>query len=156
MAEKTLKESLDKIEHLHRAYLDIRENTPDIKRDGAECKAYHAWYDEAYVFFSAVDELQGLKDFKTFTEAMKDGNCFVLAHVYDSISASYKVLMKRAAEFDAQKKSTMEQTQTKNWPFETNDNHRRVFVSYSWDDDSHKEWVFRLCQDLRDKGVEPS
>ena len=40
------------------------------------------------------------------------------------------------------------------WPFETNDGHRRVFLSYSWDSDIHKEWVFKLCQDLRAKGVD--
>lgn len=40
------------------------------------------------------------------------------------------------------------------WPFETNDNHRRVFISYSWDNDAHLKWVLGLCQDLRDKGVD--
>lgn len=48
----------------------------------------------------------------------------------------------------------MTQQQVGSWPFETNDNHRRVFISYSWDGDMHRDWVFQLCQDLRDKGVD--
>ena len=30
----------------------------------------------------------------------------------------------------------------------------RAFVSYSWDDDQHKEWVAKLATDLREDGVE--
>ena len=30
----------------------------------------------------------------------------------------------------------------------------KTFVSYSWDDDSHKEWVAQLATDLRNDGVE--
>lgn len=63
-----------------------------MKRDGEECKAYHAWYDAAHVFFSSIAGLNGTDDFKTFASAQKDGNCFVLEHVYDSISASYKIV----------------------------------------------------------------
>ena len=146
--------NIAEIERLHKVYLDLRENTPWQKRDGEECKTYHAWYDAAYVFFSSIDGLKGTDDFKTFDNAEKDGNCFVLEHVYHSISASYKVLMKQAKEMESQGKNTGGQTQTNTWPFETNDNHRRAFVSYSWDNDTHKDWVFQLCQDLRDKGVD--
>ena len=142
------------IERLHMSYLDLRENTPWQKRDGEECKAYHAWYDAAYVFFSSIDGLKGTDDFKTFANAEKDGNCFVLEHVYHSISASYKVLMNQVKEMETQGMNVGGQTQTSTWPFETNDNHRRVFVSYSWDNDIHKDWVFQLCQDLRDRGVD--
>lgn len=146
--------NIAEIERLHKVYLDLRENTPWQKRDGEECKAYHAWYDAAYVFFSSFDSLKGTEDFKTFTNAEKDGNCFVLEHVYHSISASYKVLMKQAKEMESQGKKPESQNQVNTWPFETNDSHRRVFVSYSWDNDTHKDWVFQLCQDLRDKGVD--
>lgn len=146
--------NIAEIERLHKSYLDLRENTPWQKRDGEECKAYHAWYDAAYVFFSSIDGLKGTDDFKIFANAQKDGNCFVLEHIYDNISASYKVLMKLAKEMGQQGSQPERQNMANTWPFETNDNHRRVFVSYSWDNDTHKEWVFQLCQDLRDKGVD--
>lgn len=146
--------NIAEIECLHKCYLDLRENTPWQKRDGEECKAYHAWYDAAYVFFSSIDGLKGTDDFKTFANAQKDGNCFVLEHIYDSISASYKVLMKLAKEMELKDSQPERQNMAITWPFETNDNHRRVFVSYSWDNDAHKDWVFQLCQDLRDKGVD--
>lgn len=155
MAELSIRvKTLEDIEHLHQQYLDLRENTPEMKRDGEECNLYHAWYDAAYVFFSTIDGLKGTDDFKTFAGANKDGNCFVLEHVYHSISASYKVLMKQAKEMVKQDINTAVQGNNSTWPFETNDNHRRVFVSYSWDNDTHKDWVFQLCQDLRDKGVD--
>lgn len=85
--------NIAEIERLHNVYLDLRENTPWQNKDGEECKAYHAWYDAAYVFFSSIDGLKGTVDFNTFTNAEKDGNCFVLEHIYDSISASYKVFI---------------------------------------------------------------
>ena len=87
------------IERLHKSYLDLRENTPWQKRDGEECKAYHDWYDAAYVFFGSIDGLKGSDDFKAFTNAEKDGNCFVLEHIYHSISASYKLLMNQAKRY---------------------------------------------------------
>lgn len=146
--------NIAEIERLHKSYLNLRENTPQMKRNGAECKAYHDWYDAAYVFFSSFDGLKGLDDFKKFVNAKKDGNCFVLEHIYDSISASYKVLTNRVKEMNKQVSNTEMQNQTNTWPFETNDNHRRVFISYSWDSDAHMDWVFQLCQDLRDKGVD--
>lgn len=146
--------NIAEIERLHKVYLDLRDNTPWQKRDGEESKAYHAWYDAAYVFFISIDGLKGTDDFNTFTNAEKDGNCFVLEHVYHSISASYKVLIKLAKEMESQGKKSESQNQVNTWPFETNDNHRRVFVSYSWDNDTHKDWVFQLCQDLRDRGVD--
>lgn len=154
MAEQSLRGRVAEVESLHQHYLDLRENTPQMKRDGAECKAYHAWYDAAYVFFSSIDGLKGTDDFKTFANAQKEGNCFVLENIYHSISASYKVLIKQASELNSPKTMEQEKPQTSTWPFETNDDHRRVFVSYSWDNDTHKDWVFKLCQDLRDKGVD--
>lgn len=30
----------------------------------------------------------------------------------------------------------------------------KVFISYSWDDEAHKEWVLKLSADLRAKGIE--
>lgn len=30
----------------------------------------------------------------------------------------------------------------------------KVFISYSWDDEEHKEWVLKLSADLRSKGIE--
>lgn len=155
MAEQSLKDRIAEIERLHQQYIDLREYTPEGKRDGEECKAYHKWYDAAYVFFSSLRELKDLDDFNTFVRAKKDGNCFVLEHIYDSISASYKVLMKQAQELETHNTGgaiTTQQVDT--WPFETNDNHRRVFISYSWDSDTHMKWVLKFCQDLRDKGVD--
>ena len=155
MAEQSLKNRIAEIEHLHQQYVDLRENTPEGKRNGDECKAYHKWYDAAYVFFSSIRELKGLDDFNTFVSAEKDGNCFVLEHIYDSISAPYKVLINQAQELETQNMgSTIPPQQTDTWPFETNDNHRRVFISYSWDSDTHMKWVLQFCQDLRDKGVD--
>ncbi len=55
--------NIAEIERLHKSYLDLRENTPDMKRNGEECKAYHAWYDAAYVFFSSIDGLNGKDDY---------------------------------------------------------------------------------------------
>ena len=154
MVEQGLKDRIEGIESLHQQYVELREHTPYMKRDGAECKAYHAWYDAAYVFFKSIKVLHDLDDYKTFTTAEKDGNCFVLEHVYNSISPSYKVLMKQVEEMEKAVEGSMTQQQVGTWPFETNDNHRRVFISYSWDGDTHRGWVFQLCQDLRDKGVD--
>jgi len=39
--------------------------------------------------------LQNDPDFKIFVNAEKEGNCFVLEHIYDAISPSYKVLMQQ-------------------------------------------------------------
>lgn len=154
MAEQSLKDKIEEIENLNQRYLDLRENTPYIKRNGEECKAYHEWYDAAYVFFSSIERLHGLKDFETFVSVEKDGNCFVLERIYNSISASYKVLIKQSKEMESPNKNIEKPILPNTWPFETNDNHRRVFISYSWDNDTHKDWVFQLCQDLRDKGVD--
>lgn len=83
----------EQIEELHHKYLSLRENTPTMKRNGEECRAYHEWYDNAYVYFKSFEYLQSDPDFQIFVNADKEGNCFVLAHIYDSISPSYKVLM---------------------------------------------------------------
>ncbi len=40
------------------------------------------------------------------------------------------------------------------WPFTTNDNHKRFFLSYSHDDEEHQRWVFRFCDDLRKLGID--
>ena len=71
-----------------------------MKRDGEECKAYHNWYDKAYVFFKSVGSLQNDPDLQLFVNAEKEGNCFVLAHIYDTISPSYKVLMQKTKDIN--------------------------------------------------------
>ena len=83
----------EQIDHLHQQYLYLKENTPQSNRDGEECRAYHKWYDSAYVYFKSFPFLQKDDDFRVFVNAEKDGNCFTLEHIYNSISASYKVLM---------------------------------------------------------------
>jgi len=95
IAQKTIinMNKREQIEGLHQRYLSLKENTPWQQRDGEECKAYHNWYDSAYVYFKSFGYLQDDPDFQTFVNAEKEGNCFVLAHIYDSISPSYKVLM---------------------------------------------------------------
>ncbi len=145
---------IGEIEKLHQAYLDLRENTPEFQRDGEECKAFRAWYETAYVFFNSFEALLKSKDYDRFMDARKTGNCFVLENVYNAISASYKVLMKKAAEIESITTSEQTLDQSPTWPFETNDEHRRVFISYSWDNDTHRAWVLQLCQDLRTKGVD--
>lgn len=109
----------ERIEFLHKKYLSLRENTPWEKRDGEECKAYHEWYDSAYVYFKSLDYLQNDPDFKILVNAEKEGNCFVLEHIYDSISPSYKVLM--------QKVEKMQKTDNG----ETIAKKPRVFISHS-------------------------
>ena len=103
------KDRIERIEQMRQAYLDLKANTPYMRRDGAECEAYHAWYEAAYVLFSSIREFQDLKDFKTFADAEKDGNCFVLEHIYDSICPSYKVLMSRIKRMD------MTETSNSSW-----------------------------------------
>lgn len=90
----------EQIEALHQRYISLRENTPEMKRDGEERRAYHAWYDKAYVYFKSFEKLHGDSDFQTFVNAEKDGNCFVLAHIYDSISPSFKVLWAKTARMN--------------------------------------------------------
>ena len=131
----------ERIEELHQKYLSLRENTPEMKRNGAECKAYHEWYDNAYVYFKSFDYLQDNADFKVFVNAEKDGNCFVLAHVYDTISPSYKVLMK----FTGNLKETNTDTLTMK-PY-------KVFISHSSKD---KEFVEALVEMLESIGFDPS
>lgn len=65
----------EQIEDLHQRYLSLRENTPWRQRDGEECRAYHEWYDMAYVYFKSFDYLQSNPDFKIFVNAEKEGNC---------------------------------------------------------------------------------
>lgn len=40
------------------------------------------------------------------------------------------------------------------WPYTTNNNCKRVFISYSWDNEEHKAWALNLCQDLRKRGID--
>lgn len=37
--------------------------------------------------------------------------------------------------------------------FSNNENAPKVFISYSWDDEAHKNWVLNLATKLKDKGV---
>ena len=62
--------------------------------------------------------------------------------------------MKQAAEIETVTASEQSSNLSPTWPFETNDEHRRVFISYSWDNDTHRAWVLQLCQNLRAKGVD--
>ena len=124
------------IEDLHLKYLSLRENTPKMHRDGAECKAYHEWYDAAYVYFKSFDNLQNDSDFQIFVNAEKDGNCFVLAHVYDSISPSYKVLMIKTAKL---KDSNSEPLFTK--PY-------KLFISHSSKDIEFVEALVTLLESI--------
>ena len=45
------------------------------------------------MYFKSFASLKNDSDYQIFVSAEKEGNCFVLAHIYDSISPSYKVLM---------------------------------------------------------------
>lgn len=94
----------EQIEILLQRYLSLRENTPWQKRDGEECRAYHEWYDNAYVYFKSFEYLQNDTDYQNFVNAEKEGNCFVLAHIYDSISPSYKVLMVKTGKIQEAEK----------------------------------------------------
>lgn len=126
----------EQIEDLHLKYLSLRENTPEMHRDGAECKAYHEWYDAAYVYFKSFDNLQNDSDFQIFVNAEKEGNCFVLAHVYDSISPSYKVLMIKTAKL---KDSNSEPLFTK--PY-------KLFISHSSKDIEFVEALVTLLESI--------
>lgn len=71
MAAQSLKDKNVEVESLHQHYLDLRENTLQMKRNGKECKAYHKWYDAAYVFFSSIRTLKESDEFNTFVSAKK-------------------------------------------------------------------------------------
>ena len=131
----------EQIEELHQRYLSLRENTPWRQRDGEECRAYHEWYDMAYVYFKSFEYLQSNPDFQIFVNAEKEGNCFVLAHIYDTISPSYKVLMKLTGNL----KETNTDTLTMN-PY-------KIFISHSSKD---KEFVDALVELLENLGFDPS
>lgn len=124
------------IEELHQKYISLRENTPWKKRDGEECRAYHEWYDRAYVYFKTFDYLKDDSDFQIFVDAEKDGNCFVLEHIYDSISPSYKVLMQKTGE--------MRIPQTT----ETIVKDPMVFISHSSKDKDFAEALVVLLEDI--------
>ena len=70
------------IETFHQEYLSLKENTPMMKRAGEKCKAYYKLYDNAYVYFKSFPLLQNDADFQVFVNAEKEGNCFVLEHIY--------------------------------------------------------------------------
>lgn len=124
------------IEELHQKYISLKENTPWKHRDGVECRAYHDWYDRAYVYFKTFDYLQNDPDFQIFVNAEKEGNCFVLEHIYDSISPSYKVLMLKTGE--------MRIPQTT----ETKAKTPMVFISHSSKDKDFAEALVVLLEDL--------
>ena len=54
----------DPIEEFHQEYLSLKENTPWKHRDGEECKAYHKWYDSAYVYFKSFGSLKDDPDYQ--------------------------------------------------------------------------------------------
>lgn len=35
-----------------------------------------------------------------------------------------------------------------------NNEHPKIFISYSWDSKEHKDWVLNLANDLRDQGID--
>lgn len=127
----------EQIEELHRKYVSLRENTPEMKRNGAECKAYHVWYESAYVYFKSFASLKNDPDFQIFVSAEKEGNCFVLAHIYDSISPSYKVLMKNT--------ENIQKTDTNLTPVEKTP---MLFISHSSKDKDFVEALVVLLEDL--------
>lgn len=112
----------ERIESLHQKYLSLRENTPEWQRDGEECKAYHEWYDNAYVFFKSFSNLLDDPDYQVFVNANKSGNCFALEHTYDSISPSYKVLLLKTEEM---RKAVTDTPKTKT---------SKIFISHSGND----------------------
>lgn len=126
----------EQIEDYRQKYLSLRENTPDMYRDGEECKAYRKWYESAYVYFKSFDSLKNDPDLDTFTNAQKDGNCFVLEHVYDSISPSYKVLMIKTENLD----NTDNKNQNAKTPM--------VFVSHSHYDKDVAEALVDLLENI--------
>lgn len=126
----------ERIEDLRQKYLTLRENTPMMKRDGDECKAYHSWYDSAYVYFKSFSQLQTDPDFQIFVNADKEGNCFVLEDIYDKINPSYKVLM----------------IKTENMPKKDNDysveKPPMVFISHSSKDKKFAEALVGILEDI--------
>ena len=112
-----------------------------MKRNGEECKAYHKWYDSAYVYFKSFPSLQNDADFQVFVNAEKEGNCFVLEHIYDSISPSYKVLMIKT--------ENLNENNTDSMP----DKPYKIFISHSSKD---KEFVEVLVELLESIGFDSS
>lgn len=125
----------ERIEGLHQKYLSLRDNTPWRQRDGEECRAYHNWYDAAYVYFKTFDQLQNDSDFHIFINAEKEGNCFILEHIYDSISPSYKVLMAKLANMDMAATSSISISKTP-----------MVFISHSSKDRPFVEALVDLLE----------
>ena len=122
----------EQIEDYHQKYLLLRENTPMMKRNGEECKAYHKWYDNAYVYFKSFDYLQNDPDFQTFVNADKGGNCFVLEHIYDTISPSYKVLMVKTAS----KSNVNSDSSTDKTP--------KIFISHKKEDKAYADALVNM------------
>ena len=107
-----------------------------MNRDGEECKAYHNWYNSAYVYFRSFGQLQSDPDFQSFVNAGKEGNCFVLEHIYETICPSYQVLMmktkdmRKAANVDSVEKTPM------------------VFISHSSKDKRFAEALVVMLEDI--------
>lgn len=126
----------ERIEDLHQKYLTLRENTPMMKRDGEECKAYHKWYNSAYVYFKSFGQLQSDPDFQSFVNAEKEGNCFVLEHIYETICPSYQVLMLKTKDMSkAADANSVEKTPM-------------VFISHSSKDKSFAEALVVMLEDI--------
>lgn len=147
------------IKSLEKEYNQLKNNTPFFSRDGEECRAFHAWYNAASVYFSQKSELKTMVEYQKFTNIEASGNCFVLEDKYDVIQSSYKILMKAAENCNDGgiiKRCCEKTSSSVNsiWPFTSEDGHKRVFISYSWDSQQHQDWVKKLCDDLRSKGVE--
>jgi len=126
----------EKIEELHQKYISLREKTHWKHRDGEECKAYHEWYDRAYVYFKTFDYLKDEPDYQIFVNAEKDGNCFVLEHIYDSIIPSYKVLMLKTGEMRISKTA------------ENKTKAPMVFISHSSKDKDFAEALVDLLESI--------
>ncbi|MBR5033761.1 MAG: nucleotide-binding protein [Bacteroidales bacterium] len=127
----------ERIENLHQKYFSLRENTPPMNRDGEECKAYHEWYESAYVYFKSFDYLQNDSDFQIFVNAKKNGNCFVLEQIYDSISPSYKVLMELTGKISKDDKTSTPRSY----------NSKKVFVVHGHNN-AVKQTVARTIENL--------
>lgn len=126
----------ERIEDLHQKYLTLRENTPMMKRDGEECKAYHKWYDSAYVYFKSFGQLQSDPDFLSFVNADKQGNCFVLEHIHDTICPSYQVLMQKTKDM------------SKAGNADSVDKTPMVFISHSSKDKKFAEALVVMLEDI--------
>lgn len=127
----------ERIEDLHQKYISLKENTPWKHRDGEECRAYHSWYDAAYAYFKSLDFLLGDTDFDNFMNAEKEGNCFDLEGIYNTISPSYKVLMSKIMGEDMSARNKISTLKTP-----------MVFISHSSKDKPFVEALVNLLESM--------